>query len=86
MVLVFRDKASFDAIKADIVCTPDIDGGVGPVALGEPTVAADGRCVVSHPWSEVDGDWLAAYTSGANPAVQILDALPSDWAWPEVAV
>ena len=84
MVLVFQSRSSFNAIKADIVVTPDLEDGCGPVAIGEPTVeAAPGtRCAVSYPWSDVDGDWLAAYTSGENPAVQILDALPADWKHP----
>lgn len=79
MVLVFRDKTSFDRIRADIVCTPDIEGGIGPVMIGTPAMGADGRCLVAHNWAEVDGDWLAAYTGGENPPMQILAAAPPDW-------
>jgi hypothetical protein len=84
MVLVFTNRASYDAIKADIVATPDIEGGIGPVLFGQPLVGADGRCAISHPWSEVDGDWLTAYTSGENPPMQILTKLPTDWQFPKL--
>lgn len=75
MILIFASQATLD----DIMCTPDIEGGCGPVMIGTPVKAKDGRVAISHPFSEVDLDWFAAYTQGEHPAVVITDTLPPDF-------
>ncbi len=75
MILIFASQATLD----DIMCTPDIEGGCGPVMIGTPVRAQDGRVAISHPFSEVDLDWFAAYTQGENPAVIIVEELPADF-------
>ena len=46
-----------------------------------PAEGADGRCVVSHIFNEEDRTWLEAYTATLT-GVQVLDALPEDWVYP----
>ena len=75
MILIFASQATLD----DIQCTPDIEGGGGPVMIGTPVRAQDGRVAISHPFSEVDLDWFSAYTQGDHPAVVICDSLPGDF-------
>ncbi len=97
MILIFASQATLD----DIMCTPDIEGGCGPVMIGTPIrggryeqvpdddpesetgmktiVVPDGRVAISHPFSEVDLDWFAAYMQGENPPCQVVDALPGDF-------
>lgn len=75
MILIFASQATLD----DITCTPDIENGIGPVMIGTPLKAVDGRVAISHPFSEVDCDWFSAYTQGDNPAVVICDTLPGDF-------
>jgi len=81
-VLVTRNPALFQ----DIGWTPDLssDGGVGPVAIGIPLVEAgdNPRYAVIHPFASIDAEWIAAYCSGENPAMLILDAMPADWRYP----
>ena len=80
MILIFATRASYDAIRADVVCTPSIDGSAPVLLQEEPAMAADGvRCCIEHAFDEATGDWLRAYTSGENPAVIVADALPADW-------
>lgn len=80
-VLVTRNPALF----ADISYTPDLsaDGGVGPVAIGIPLVEAgeNPRYAVIHPFADIDEEWVLAYCSGENPAMQILDEMPGDWVY-----
>ena len=66
------------AILAEIACTPDIDGGIGPVAIGTPTESNDGRFAVCHPFAGVDRAWLESYLAG-YPGTLVLDRLPDDW-------
>ena len=68
-------------ILDEIFCTPDLEGGIGPVLIGDPLIGVDGRCAVCHPWNEVSEDWLAAYVQGIQGA-QVLDELPGDWQYP----
>lgn len=75
MILIFGSQAILD----DIQVTPDIEGGTGPVLIGTPVRAVDGRVAISHPFSEVDLDWFSAYTQEENPRVVIVDKLPSDF-------
>jgi hypothetical protein len=75
LILIFASQATLD----DITCTPDIENGIGPVMIGTPVRAQDGRVAISHPFSEVDCDWFSAYTQGDNPAVVICDTLPRDF-------
>lgn len=92
--LVFPDRATADAVLREIAATPDLEGGVGPVwvwydpdvtlnVVGH-TEGADGRCMIAHPWSAVDRDWLEAYLA-AWPEVLVLDAAPGDWKWSATA-
>ena len=80
MILICANRAAYDLLRDDIVCTPSIDGS-SPVALqDEPAVAADGvRCCIEHNFTDAEGDWLRAYTANDNPAVLIVDVLPADW-------
>ena len=75
MILIFSSQATLD----DIQCSPDIEGGCGPVMIGTPVRAKDGRVAISHPFSEVDLDWFSAYTQGDAPPVTIVDSLPPDF-------
>ena len=80
MILIFRDKAAYSAVRDDIAVTPAIDGST-PIALqDEPAVAADGvRCLIEYAFDAATCDWLRAYTAGDNPAVTFADVLPGDW-------
>lgn len=75
MILIFASQSTLDEIQ----CSPDIEGGCGPVMIGTPVRAQDGRVAISHTFSEVDLDWFAAYTQGEHPAVVITDTLPVDF-------
>jgi hypothetical protein len=75
MILIFSSQAILD----EIGCSPDIEGGVGPVMIGTHLEAVDGRVAISHPFSDVDLDWFAAYTQGDHPAVVICETLPRDF-------
>lgn len=80
MILIFQTRASYDAIRDEIVVTPSIDGGTPVLLQEEPAMAGDGvRCCIEHAFDEATGDWLRAYTSGENPAVTVADKLPGDW-------
>jgi hypothetical protein len=92
--LVFPDRATADAVLREIAATPDLEDGIGPVWVWyDPDAAAnvvgyaegaDGRCMIAHPWSDVDGDWLEGYLR-AWPNVLVLGAVPGDWKWPSSA-
>lgn len=73
-ILIVPNQAILDEIAA----TPDIEGGIGPVMMGTPLEAKDGRFAVCHPWNRVSIDWLTAYTKGAAKA-EIVDELPKDF-------
>jgi hypothetical protein len=75
LILIFASQATLD----DITCTPDIENGIGPVMIGTPVRAQDGRVAISHPFSEIELDWFAAYTQGDNPSVVICETLPVDF-------
>jgi hypothetical protein len=75
LILIFASQATLD----DITCTPDIENGIGPVMIGTPVRAQDGRVAISHPFSEVDLDWFAAYTQGDRPSMVICETLPVDF-------
>jgi hypothetical protein len=80
MILIFDSQATLDEIGA----TPDIEGGIGPVGIGESVKAKDGRVAIAHPFAQVDLDWFEAYTQGLNPKVLIVDRLPEDFVLQEV--
>jgi len=64
-------------ILTEIACTPDLEGGIGPVLLGEPLELADGRFACCHPWNEVTLDWLAGYVQSITGAEVVeSDVLP----------
>jgi hypothetical protein len=93
-----------DALWDEIGFTEDIEEGIGPVMIGPRAVFidenGDRQYVVSHPFAEVDGAWLEAYTSGDNPMVTIVmetvidengvsqlvyaTSVPSTWTQPEL--
>jgi hypothetical protein len=75
LILIFASQATLD----EIMCTPDIENGIGPVMIGTPVRAQDGRVAISHPFSEIELDWFAAYTQGDNPSVVICETLPVDF-------
>lgn len=92
-VLVFKDKITADTELKEIAATPNIEGGIGSVWVWHQPdgtandiqycTGADGRCAIAHPWSQVERDWLEAWFNGVA-GVQILDALPVDWQYPDV--
>lgn len=70
-----------DELWQEIGYTPDLEDGIGPVAIGDRLVLADETgtlwYLVCHPFAEVDGAWLEAYTSGDNPPVVVFgDVIP----------
>jgi hypothetical protein len=75
MILIFGSKAILDEIGA----SPDILGGIGPVLIGTPVTAKDGRVAISHNFSDVDLDWFKGYTQKLIPPVVIVDKLPKDF-------
>jgi hypothetical protein len=75
LILIFASQATLD----DIMCTPDIENGIGPVMIGTPVRAQDGRVAISHPFSEIELDWFAAYTQGDSPSMVICETLPVDF-------
>jgi hypothetical protein len=91
---VFPDRKSADTVLLEIAAVPDLEGGIGPVWVWYDPDAplnivgyaegADGRCMIAHPWSSVDRDWLEAYLA-AWPEVLVLDAVPGDWKWSSLA-
>ena len=91
---IFPDRATADAVLREIAVTPDLEDGIGPVWVWyDPDAAvnavsyaqaADGRCMIVHPWRPIGRDWLEAYV-GAWPGVLVLDAIPGDWKWSSLA-
>lgn len=70
-----------DAIWLDIAVTPDIEGGIGPVEIGERLVLTDGVdiwYIVVHPFGEIDQEWITAYTTGENPPIEVWAEIPSN--------
>jgi hypothetical protein len=85
-ILIFASEAHFNAFRDDVVVTPNIEGGIGPVLISQPSVAADGRRAIRHiPWREVDLAWIQAYTHGDSPAIQFAASLPANWYPAEIA-
>jgi hypothetical protein len=70
MIAIFTNQAALDEIGA----TPIIEGGIGAVFIGTPVLAVDGRVAISHPFRQIDLDWLEAY-AGA----EIVEELPADF-------
>ncbi len=75
MILIFGSQAILDEIAA----SPDIENGIGPVRIGTPVTAKDGRVAVSHAFSDVDLDWFKGYTQKLVPPVLIVEKLPADF-------
>ena len=69
MWVIFKSKEIAD----EVVCTPDLEGGIGPVMLGDPVTAEDGRVAYNHPWSEVSEGWLTGYGG------TVAEELPKDF-------
>ena len=59
--VTFANDAAHARIAAEIEVTAAIEGGAGPVRLGTPARMSDGRLALSHPFLEVDVDWILAY-------------------------
>jgi hypothetical protein len=76
-VLVTRNRELFNLIG----WTPDIEGGVGPVAIGDLIVefGENPRYAAIHQFATIDEEWIRAYCSGENPEMEIFSAIPSDW-------
>lgn len=74
---------------AEIGYTPDIEGGAGPVKIGEPVRFLEGSAtwyVIHHdPFTEVDYDWLSAWTQGDNPPIVLFETIPATWTQPAIA-
>jgi hypothetical protein len=69
-ILIFDSQEILDRIGA----TPIIKTGVGAVLVGDPVRAGSGRVAISHPFAQIDLDWIEAYT-GAT----IVEELPADF-------
>jgi hypothetical protein len=67
--VIFGSQAAHERLAPEIEVTAAIEGGAGPVKLGTPARMADGRLVMSHPFLEVDADWIRAYAD--DPEVSI---------------
>ena len=82
-VLVSRNPDLFAAIG----WTPDLEGGVGPVKIGDLMVEAgeNPRYAVIHEFAAIDEAWIEAYCTGESPAMEILGAMPADWRYPKGA-
>lgn len=82
VTVVTRNAALF----ADMLCTPDVEGGIGPVMFGVPLVedGSNPRYACIHPFAEIDRAWIEAYCSGETPTVEIMETLPPDWKYPRV--
>ena len=74
-IIIFSSQAWLK----EIVCTPDLENGIGPVLIGTPLQAQDGRVAIAHPFDEVTCDWFTAYTQRENPPCVIVDFLPGDF-------
>jgi len=67
--VIFPSKEAAD----EVMVTPDLEGGIGPVMLGDPVTAVDDRVAYCHPWNEVSLDWLEGYGG------TVVDSLPKDF-------
>ena len=86
--LVFPDRAVADEVMREIAATPIVaDGLEWPVQMWDEDAgtaigtceAVDGRVAVGHHWTSAERAWIADYVGGWR-TVEILDALPADWA------
>jgi hypothetical protein len=67
--LIFENAEAFARIASAIEISAAIEGGAGPVKLGLPAKLAGGRWVLSHPFADVDADWILAYAD--DPEISI---------------
>jgi len=74
-IIIFSSQAWLK----EIVCTPDLENGIGPVLIGTPLQAQDGRVAIAHPFDEITCDWFEAYMQRENPPCQVVDALPGNF-------
>lgn len=58
--LVFANFAQSEAFRVAAEVMPAIEGGAGAVRLGQAAMQPDGRAAISHPFEEVDLDWIRA--------------------------
>jgi hypothetical protein len=67
--VIFSSKEAADEVQV----TPDLEGGIGPVMLGDGIQAVDGRIAYCHGWNEVSLDWMTGYGG------TVVDELPKDF-------
>jgi hypothetical protein len=79
MILIFKDLATYNRLRDDIVCTPLVENEAPILLQEEPAISPDGRCLIEYQFSRVILDWLEAYTNDENPSVIFVDKLPEDW-------
>lgn len=65
-------------ILDEIGVTPDLEGSVGPVKLGAPIRAVDGRLAVCHMWAEATKNWFESYLADV-PGCLVAYELPADF-------
>ena len=66
---MFENQAAFDEISGDLEVTAAIEGGVGAVRLGLPVRMPDGRLAASHPFTDVDAEWIEIYANDSRLSV-----------------
>lgn len=71
--VVFQDAQTADRVIAELEVTANVEGGVGPVKFGTYVRLRDARVVVSHPFRQVDLDWIRAYAE--YPGVEVHEKL-----------
>jgi hypothetical protein len=67
--VIFLSKEAADEVQV----TPDLESGIGPVMLGDPVVADDGRVAYCHGWNEISLDWMTGYGG------TVYEELPKDF-------
>lgn len=91
--IVFANRTLADSVLKEIAASPfgqvwvfyDPEQPTNAVTYNE---GADGRCMIAHPFSDEDRDWLEAYMATwiATGEVQVLDTIPADWQYPQEVV
>lgn len=69
--VIFPDAKTAEEVIADLVVTPAIEGGVGPVKLGVCATLPDGRLVMAHPFTEAEAHWILAYANNRRLIVEV---------------
>jgi len=69
--VIFPDAEAAEDVIADLVVTPAIEGGAGPVKLGICATLPDGRPVMAHPFTEAEAHWILAYAERRGLIVEV---------------